>query len=111
MHTHSDKELVELVDKAIKEYAGDIEVLEAAIGFLFLGRKFGWRVMFFMHRQKTVKNYERILQIKDSRDYMPELGPLAKKAVVYQAIQKVKNYWKAVKGEVPGIRSGEILKK
>lgn len=105
----TEKQLIELIDKAIKEYQGDIDVLASAIGYLMIGRKFGWRVIFFMHRQSTIKKYEKILLIKDSRDYMPELGPWAKKAVAFQAVQKVSNYWKAVKGEIAG-RSSKIHK-
>ncbi len=106
----SDKQLLELIDKAIKEYTGTSDTLASAIGYLLIGRKFGWRIMFFMHRQKTIKNYEKILLIEDSREFMPEIGLLAKKALVYQAVQKVSNFWKAVKGEVPGVRSTEIHK-
>ena len=109
MQDLSEKQIVDLIDKAIKEYQGDIDVLASAIGYLMIGRKFGWRVIFFMHRQSTIKKYEKILQIEDSRDLMPELGALAKKAAAYQAVQKVSNYWKAVKGEIAG-RSTKIVK-
>ena len=69
----SEKQLVDLIDKAIKEYQGDIDVLASAIGYLMIGRKFGWRVIFFMHRQSTIKKYEKVLLIKDSREVMPEI--------------------------------------
>ena len=110
MQILSDKQLVELIDKAIKNYGpGSSDTLSGAIGYLMIGRKVGWRVMFFMHSQSTVRKYEEILGIR-SKDVMPELGVLAKKAVVYQAIQKASNFWKAVKGEVAGIKSKELLK-
>jgi hypothetical protein len=106
----TDKQLVELIDKAIKSYAGSSETLAKAIGFLMIGRRFGWRVMFLIHRQSTVKNYEAILGI-DSREVMPEEGPEARRSVAYNALKHVSNFWKAVKGEIPGVRSGEILRK
>lgn len=105
----TEKQLVELIDKAIKEFRGDTTELASAIGYLMIGRKFGWRVMFLMHRQATVRNYEKILKIK-SRELMPELGPWAEKSVAYWALQKVTNFWKAVKGEIPGVRSTKVLK-
>lgn len=103
----TEKQLVEIVDKAIKRFSGNTDSLLSAIGYLFVGRKFGWRVMYFMHSQGTVRKYEKILDIK-SEDVMPELGPLAKKAVVWDAVQKVSNYWKAVKGEIAGVKSKEV---
>ena len=109
MHPMSEKQLVDLIDKAIKNFQGNSDSLSGAIGYLMIGRKFGWRVMFFMHTQGTVRKYEQILGIK-TRDLMPEEGPYAKKAAVYQAIKKVSNFWKAVKGEVAGVKSKEVLK-
>lgn len=108
-HPLSEKQLVDIIDKAITNFEGPSDRLAGAIGYLMIGRKVGWRVMFFMHSQGTVRKYEAILGIK-SREVMPQLGPKAKKAVAYQAIQKVSNFWKAVKGEVAGIKSNELVK-
>jgi len=105
----SEKQLVEHIDKAIKEFRGDTTELASAIGYLMIGRKFGWRVMFLMHRQGTVRKYEKLLKI-NSRELMPELGPYHEKSVAYWALQKVTNFWKAVKGEIPGVRSTKVLK-
>lgn len=109
MQPLSDKQLVDLIDKAIKEFSGNSDSLSGAIGYLMIGRKFGWRVMFFMHSQATVRKYEQILDIK-SQEVMPEEGPLAKKAAVYQAMKTVSNFWKGVKGEIAGIKSKEVLR-
>lgn len=105
----SDEQLVELINKAIKGFVGNTDALASAIGYLMIGRKFGWRVMYFMHSQSTVRKYEKILGIR-SEDYMPEEGPLARKAAAYQALKSVTNFWKAVKGEIAGVKSKEILK-
>lgn len=105
----SDEQLVELINKAIKRFVGNTDALASAIGYLMVGRKFGWRVMYFMHSQSTVRKYEKILGIR-SEDYMPEEGPFARKAYAYQALKSVSNFWKAVKGEIAGVKSKEILK-
>lgn len=109
MQSLSEKQLIDLIDKASKNFVGSLDTLESAIGFLVMGRKFGWRVMFLIHRQSTVRIYEKILGVK-AKDVMPEEGPLANKSVAFVAVQKVSNYWKAVKGEIPGIRTSEITK-
>lgn len=109
MQPLSEKQLVDLIDKAIKNFGGNSDSLAGAIGYLMIGRKFGWRVMLFMHSQATVRKYEKILSIK-SNEVLPEEGPLAKKAFAYQAMKKVSNFWKGVKGEIAGIKSKEVLR-
>ena len=106
----TDTELVALIDKAIKAFEGNTDNLISAIGFLMLGRKFGWRVMFFMHSQPTVRKYEKILSVK-FREVLPEIGEYSRKAFAWQALQKVTNFWKAVKGEIAGVKSKEIMKR
>ena len=110
MTEFSDKQLVEQIDKAIKDFSGNTDNLVSAIGFLMLGRKFGWRIMFFMHSQSTVRKYEKILSVK-FRQVLPEIGEYSKKAVAWQALQKVTNFWKAVKGEIAGVKSKQINKR
>ncbi|MBX3652049.1 MAG: hypothetical protein KF771_11830 [Burkholderiales bacterium] len=109
MQTYTEKQLVDLIDKSTKNFSGPLDTLESAIGYLMIGRKLGWRAMFLIHSQSTIRNYEKILGI-NSKEFFPENGQWAKKSVAYLAVQKVSNYWKAVKGEIPGIRSNEALK-
>ena len=110
MYPLSNDDLMVLIDKAVKNFEGNTDNLTGAIGFLMVGQKFGWRIMFFMYSQASVRKYEKILNIK-AREYMPELGPYARKAVAWQALQKVTNFWKAVKGEIAGVRSKEVQKR
>jgi hypothetical protein len=105
----TEKQLLEIVDKAIKNFRGQADALESAIGYLFVGQQFGWRVMFFMHSQSTVRKYEKILGVK-SEDVMPPLGPSHRRPVAWKALEKVSNFWKAVKGEVPGVKSLQVSK-
>lgn len=109
MNSLSEKQLVELIDNATKNFSGQLDMLESAIGYLMIGRKFGWRVMFVIHRLSTIRKYEKILGI-DSKQVMPAEGPCAEKSVAFKALKKVTNYWKAVKGEIPGVRSSKITK-
>ena len=103
----TDKKLLEAINAAIKEFEGDCHELESAIGAALLGRRFGWKPLFLLHRPNTIKKYEKHLGI-DFREIMPPVGDCAKKSVAWCAIQKVSNFWKAVKGEIPGVRSTEI---
>lgn len=108
MSIQSEKHIVGLVDKAIKQYHGDARKLSNAIGYLMIGRKIGWRPSLLMYDRKSIREYERILGGMDSKDYMPEVGPLADKSLGWRLVQKVTNFWKAVKGETPGYRSTQL---
>lgn len=105
--TPSDEELCEIIEKAITSFKGNSEVLRGAIGYLFLARRMGWKPSLLMNTQQTVKQYDRILNI-DSRVLFVEVGVDAKKSIAWATVQTVSNFWKAVKGEIKGVRSTQI---
>jgi hypothetical protein len=103
----SDKELSEHIVKRIRKYKGDITDLERAIGCLYIGREFGWKVMLLLHDRKSMAKYEAALGL-EFRNELPEVGAYAHKSVAWNLVQKVSSFWKAVKGEVPGVRTSEV---
>src|SRR5688500_1620104 len=50
--------------KAWKDYEGSVEVVEAAIGALIVGRLVGHDGLRVLHSWKTLRNYEEILGVK-----------------------------------------------
>lgn len=105
----TNDELVNFLDRAVKNFKGDSGMLESAIGMLIVGRLVGWRVVVLIHDKSTIKKYEEIMGIK-IREALPEVGKLAHKSIAWNAVQKVGNFWKAVKGEIIGIRTPEMTK-
>ncbi len=67
----------------------------------------GWEPLYVIHDKKTLKKYENILGIRFREDF-PEADPRAMDSVAYRAVLKVSNFWKAVEGEIPGIRTSKI---
>ncbi len=108
MSTRND-ELVNLLDNAVKDFKGDSTTLESAIGMLVMGRLIGWRVIVLIHDKTTIKKYEKILGV-NIREALPEVGTLAHKSYAWKAVQKVGNFWMAVKGDILGVRSPEMTK-
>ena len=104
----TDKDFVHIIDKAIDEFEGQATELESAIGMLMVGRFYGWRVVMLIHSRSTVKKYERILKLKDIRDVLPETGVLSHRSVAWRVVQGTKNFWKAVRGEMSGIKTTEL---
>lgn len=101
-------DILHTADGAIDRFKrGNAHTLEKAIGCYVLGRKVGWRTLYLIHDKSSIRKYERILQV-NFRDDLPEDGPLAKRSVAWRAAQGISNFWKAVKGEIPGIRSPDI---
>lgn len=93
------KRLVDLVDKAIHQFDGNIDHLESAIGMLFLGRQVGWRPLLIVHNKNTIRRNEKILGI-DVRTAFPKETPRSEKLVAYGIVKAVGNFWKAVSGDV-----------
>jgi len=91
-------ELMKKLDEAVREFDGQFDELENALGMMLLGRLVGWKVLALIHNKRSIRKYEEILGIK-IREAFPEEGPLTHKSVGYEFIKKLGNYWKAVSGE------------
>lgn len=102
--------LVKLVSDAITNFKGQGNELESALGMLFMGHAFGWRVLYMFHSIATVRKYERILGIV-AKDVFPEHTKLSHRSLAYRIAEGVSNFWKAVKGEHvhEGIRDKSIV--
>ena len=106
----NDKDFVHIIDKAIDDFEGNSNELETAIGMLMIGRFYGWRVVMLIHSRSTVKKYEKILGIEDIRKVLPETGVLSHRSLAWRIVQGTKNFWKAVRGEMSGIKSTMVSK-
>lgn len=105
----SDADLLEHIDRAIAAYRGDVTELSNGIGVLILGRKLGWRPTFLLHSPKTIRRYEEHLGLK-FQEVLPEGGPKRHRLVSWLLAHKVSNFWKAVKGEIPDLRTPDWRK-
>lgn len=106
----SDHDLVSVVDRAMEGFRGNSSELESAIGALFVGRRFGWKVLFLIHSKATIRKYEKILGVT-FRDVLPETGPLSRKSVAWVTVEKIGGFWKVVKGEKPGVKTPDFKAK
>lgn len=105
----TEKDFVKIIDVASEKFAGQMDELESAIGMLMLSRNYGWKVMYLIHSRKTIQKYEKILGV-NLRELAPPVGRLAKKSMAWNVVQNVGNFWKAVRGEIPNVRTAEIEK-
>ena len=101
------KELIDLVNTATLNFHGNLNHLHMAIGILLVGREFGWKPILLIHDKKTIRRCEKILGVS-FREVLPEVGKNADKSLAWELSQKVSSYWKAVRGEITGIRTPEI---
>ena len=106
MKEMTDEEVVALIDKAIENFAGNSDELASAIGVFMIARKIGWRPTYLLHSTKTMKKYEKYLGIDlRNTDGIEPVGPLARKSYAWKIGEKISNYWKLVKGEIPDVRT------
>lgn len=104
------KQMTDACVEAVDGYKGNVVQLEAAIGALFVGKRLGWKILYLMHDKKTLRHYEKILGGISFREVLPEVGPKASKSISWSMVQGVMSFWKAVKGEIQGVRSPMITK-
>ncbi len=102
-------EFVRIADLALKEFHGDFDELEKAVGMLLCGRKVGWKVLVLIHDKKTIRKYGRFSG-SASASSSPRSDPGRTSRLPGNSVQKVTNFWKAVSGDIPGIRTPEITK-
>lgn len=105
----NQQETKKTIDLAISKFKGQLPTLEAAIGALLAGKKLGWKVLYLVHDKSTIRKYEKILGV-NFKEILPDETSLSHKSVAWTAVQKVSNFWKAVKGEIPNIRTPDISK-
>ncbi len=105
----SHRKLIEISLESVDNFKGDAHQLESAIGALVVGKRVGWKVLYLIHDKKTLRIYEKHLGII-FREILPEVGPKAHKSLAWTALEGVRGFWKAVKGEIPGIRTPEMKK-
>jgi len=113
----TDEQVLKLhreIKKSIREFKGNINHLESAIGLIFVTEEFGWKPSLLIHDSRTIKNYEEILRAgdkdfsyRDPKRFL-DVGPYAEKCMAWWLVQKGKNFWRAVRGQEPGIRQPTV---
>lgn len=107
MNPPDEQEILQIIEDAFDRYHGNINELKGAIGAFMLVRILGWKPLMLMLDKRTIDKYERLLDVS-FRERFPEVGPKAERSHAWRAMQKVRNFWKAVKGEIAGVRSPEV---
>jgi hypothetical protein len=101
-----------IVDEACVNYEGSLLDLERAVGAFLVGKYVGWKVLRLAHDGSTYAKYEKILGAGAKgfkfRSHCPERGPLARRSVGLVWADRINNFWRVVRGQVPGARSSMV---
>ena len=98
----SDEQKIAAFDKVgtvVAGFAGSLEDLEKAVGMLMMGYHFGWKVLLLVHSKRTIKKYEKILDI-DIKEFFPAEGPSAKRSMGLGLAKQIGNFWQVVSGDI-----------
>lgn len=101
-----NENILEQIDEIMRPYLGDFGELSRTVGTYITARHYGWKALFLMQDQKTIKKHEKILGIS-FREALPEIGELANNSLAWRTVEKIGNFWKVVKSEISG-RSRQI---
>ena len=80
--------------------------IEAAIGALFVGHMFGYRVLEAFHTWATRRKFSRLCGCRDWAEFvegMPEYGPYWERHVVTRAMQNVGDWWRGLRDLPPDL--------
>jgi len=96
----SDSQLLELVmgrlELPVDETGcNDLGMIEGAIGALFLGQRYGLRVLRILHSSRTLRQYEQFLGVSFDQ-LLPQHGPLIDRSVAWWIVGSTKRYWDLV---------------
>lgn len=98
------EQLIKIWDDAFLTFKGNNERLKNAYGMLMLATKLGWKPVYLMHSRSSIKEYEKILKI-DIKEMFPPVGVDAERSRAWRIAGTLSNFWKAVKGEYPDIKT------
>ncbi|NNC54086.1 MAG: hypothetical protein HKO07_00035, partial [Pseudomonadales bacterium] len=98
----SNEEKVAAFDKAgfaVANFSGSLEELEKALGMLIIGYHFGWKVLLLVHSKRTIRKYEKILEI-DIKEFFPAEGSSANRSMGLDLAKQIGNFWQVVSGDI-----------
>ncbi len=85
------------LEHAVATFRGNGRELESAVGALYLGKVYGWKVLRVMHSSVSYRKYQAILGI-DFKDWCPSTTSLTERHRGYQLALKAKNFWDLMRG-------------
>lgn len=86
----------EIIERASK-FRGTGHHLEAALGAYAIGQLYGWRVVYLLHAQHTLRRYEKILGGRFD-EMCPERTELSRKSVGLAIVDRIGAFWRVAKG-------------
>ena len=92
--------------RAWENYKGNVEIIEAAIGALLIGRLVGYDGLRMIHSWKTLRNYEGLLGVK-FKEILREATPDTERINGIRYAKKFGELWRALAagvGSQPGAR-------
>lgn len=94
----TDKEFNELINEKMVTFKGDIPDFFRAVGMLYVGRRYGWRVMRLVAPRPVWAFVTR--EFGDPKELMPERGDLYHKSVGLRAVDTIGDYWGVIRRHV-----------
>lgn len=100
----------EIIARALTEFRGQGPEVESAIGMLYMGHTFGWKVLYVLHSVATVQKYEGILGIV-AKERFPEETMHSERSLGFRIARTLSNFWRVVRGIdfVEGARDKAIV--
>ena len=100
-------EIIPKLEDSYANYRGDATVLESAWGTIFMSLIYGWKVVYLMHSQATIRKYQDITGLV-FREIAPESTVISRKSMAFKVVESGTNFWRVIRGQEPGIKTTQL---
>lgn len=97
----SEHELSAKIEQVTKDYKGQLDHLQAAIGLMMIGRVMGWRVVRLVCSRSAWTDANNLFG--DVKTLLPAETEFSDKSMAYRVVKASGQYWEYVKGHVAAL--------
>lgn len=94
----TDEEFHDKVKELAKDYHGFVDDLYAVIGFVYLGRIFGWQVMRIAGKRRHWVLANKLFG--DLKEVLPKRTELSRRSVGLALADKLGDFWDVIRGTI-----------
>jgi len=92
-----EKELNDKIEKVCNDFEGQLDDLYSCVGFMVVGRHYGWRVMRLVSSRRHWSLASK--HFGDPKELLPEKGDCYSKSIGMRIIDQAGDYWSFIRGQ------------
>lgn len=96
----TNQQLLDLINErislpSVETGVNDFDIVEGAIGAVFVGQYYGMRVLRIIHAASTLRKYEKFFGVPFD-ELVPQHGPMIDRSLAWRIVTTTRQYWDLV---------------